>query len=90
MNFSFWKGAGSRVISEADLVSPTWESSGPPFTQSNPVPTKDDIAQMRWGRNGTPGRGRRVCMPKHKNKDSVVRCGRGRGEGGRFVSNSCS
>lgn len=42
MNFNFWKGAGSRTVLEAELVSPTWESSSPHFTHSNLLPTKDE------------------------------------------------
>lgn len=43
VHFSFWNGAGHRVISETDLVNPTWESSGPPFTKSCPSLRKDEI-----------------------------------------------
>lgn len=42
VNFNFWKGAGSRIVLEAELVSPTWESSSPHFTHSNLLPTKDE------------------------------------------------
>lgn len=42
LNFHFWKGAGSRTVLEAEFVSPTWESSSPPFTHSDRLPTNDD------------------------------------------------